>query len=79
MANIKILLEPNETQLDADHALQKALEHHSSGGAHDDEAFDDPAMVDMAQRLEQLHSKIYADMIREIIEALDSEYSDGSF
>ena len=78
MAKVKILLESGETQLDADHALQKALEHHSSGSAHDDEAFDDPAMVDLAARLELEHSKMYASMLREIMDVIDEEYSDGT-
>lgn len=76
MSKVKILLEPGETQLDADHALQKALEHHSSGSAHDEEAFDDPAMVDLSQRLEQNHAKMYTGMMREILEVIDEEYSD---
>jgi hypothetical protein len=79
MAKVKILLEPGESQLDADHALQKALEHHSQGSAHDDESFDDPAMVDLAQRLESDHSKMYIEMMREILDVLDEEYSsDGN-
>lgn len=78
MPKVKILLEPGETQLDADNALQKALEFHSSGSAHDEEAFDDPAMVDLSQRLEQDHIKMYADMMREIIGAIDEEFSDGT-
>lgn len=77
MAKVKILLEPGENELDADAAIQKALEFHSSGEAHSEEAFDDHAMVHMAQRLEQTHDKIYAEMIREIQEELDKEYSSG--
>lgn len=76
MPKITVLLEHNEDELDADHALQKALEFHSSGDAHDQDAFDDPAMVDLSNRLEQTHSKIYGEMIREIIGVLDEEYSD---
>lgn len=79
MPRVKILLEPGETELDADNALQKALEHQSSGGAHDDEAFDDPAMVDLSQRLEQDHSKMYSAMMREILEVIDEEFTDGTF
>lgn len=76
MSKVKILLEPGETQLDADNALQKALEHHSTGAAHDEEAFDDPAMVDLAHRLEIDHAKMYANMMREILEVIDEEYTD---
>lgn len=78
MAKVKILLEPGETELDADIAIQKAFDYHSSGDAHIEEAFDDPAMVHTAQRLEEIHEKIYIEMIREITEQLDKEYSDGS-
>jgi len=77
MAKVKILLEPGETQLDADHALQKALELHSSGDIHQEDAFGDPAMHDLSQRLDHEHTKMYANMIREIIDALDAEYTDG--
>lgn len=77
MAKVKILLEPGETQLDADNAIQKALEYHSSGEVHDDEPFDDPAMVHMAQRMEDIHTRIYADMVREISNVLDEEFSHG--
>lgn len=77
MARVKILLESGETELDADQALQKALDHHTGGGAHDEEAFDDPAMVHMAERLEDAHNRIYNDMIREISGVLDEGYSHG--
>lgn len=75
---VKIILEDGESELDAANSLQKALEFHSSGAAHDDESFDDPAMVDMARKMEEIHSRIYTDMIREINELLDEEYSNGS-
>lgn len=78
MAKVKILLEKGEDQLDADHALQKALELHTSGEIHQGELFDDSAMVHTAQRMEEIHSRIYAEMIREINELLDEEYSDGN-
>lgn len=78
MSRVKILLEPGETELDAAHDLQKALEFQSSGAAHDDQAFDDPAMVDLAQRLESDHSKMYTNMMREILDVIDEEFSDGS-
>lgn len=75
MAKVKILLEPGESQLDAECALQKALEYHSSGSSHDEEAFDDPAMVDLSQRLENDHAKMYSEMMREILDVIDGEYS----
>lgn len=78
MSRVKILLEPGETELDVAHDLQKALEFQTSGQSHDEEAFDDPAMVDLANRLEQDHSRMYAAMMREILDAIDGEFSDGS-
>jgi|APLow6443716910_1056828.scaffolds.fasta_scaffold387033_2 hypothetical protein len=77
MAKVKILLEKGETELDADQALQKALEFHSSGDAHDEETFEDPAMVHMSGRMEEIGQKIYAEMVREIQDVLDKEYSHG--
>lgn len=78
MAKVKILLEPGETELDADAAIQKALEFHATGEAHSEETFDDPAMAHLIQRLEEAHSKVYSEMIREISEVLDQEFSDGN-
>lgn len=78
MPRVKILLDPGETEIEAAEAIQKAFEFQSSGQAHDEEAFDDPAMVDLANRLEQDHAKMYAAMMREILEVVDAEYSDGS-
>lgn len=78
MAKVKILLEPGESELDAAHAIQKALDFQSSGSAHDTEVFDDPAMVHMAQRMEEIHAKIYTEMVREITAVLDEEYTHGS-
>lgn len=78
MAKVKIILEKGEDQLDADYALQKALELHTTGEIHQGEHFEDPAMVHAAQRAEEIHDRIYKDMIREINELLDQEYSDGN-
>lgn len=78
MPKVKIILEEGEDQLDADYALQKALELHTSGEIHQAELFDDPAMVHTAQRMENIHSRIYTDMIREINELLEKEYSNGN-
>jgi hypothetical protein len=74
---VKILLEQGETIADADQALFKALSHHASGDAHDGEAFEDPAMVHLSQRLEEMHANMYVAMTREIEAVLDEEYSHG--
>lgn len=77
MPKVKIVLEHGEDQIDADHALQKALELHSSGEIHDQQLFDDPAMVHVAQRMSDVYSIIYSDMVREINTILDEEYQYG--
>ena len=74
MANVKILLEKGETELDAHVALSKALDLHNSGDIHQRESFDDAAMVDASQRMEKVHKDMYADMIQEIQDELDKEY-----
>jgi hypothetical protein len=77
MADVKIILEKGETQQEAEEALLKALNSHSSGDIHFTESFEDPAMVDATHKMEKMHKDMYNEMIREINEALDDEYSDG--
>lgn len=74
MAKIKVILEKGETQADADAALLKALNHHSSGDVHT-ESFDDPAMIDSTHVMKSEYDKIYVDMIQEINDELDKEFS----
>lgn len=74
MAKVKIILEKGETQHDAEQALVKALNHHSSGDVHSSHSFQDAAMVDTANRMEEIYKKIHQDMIQEIGEALDEDY-----
>ena len=76
MPKVRIYLDPGETELDAAHALQKALDVQSSGAAHDEETFDDPAMNHVADRMEEIHARIYTDMLREISDVLDEEVSE---
>lgn len=71
---VKVLLDKNEDELDAHIALEKALNLHTSGDIHIRESFDDPAMVDLSQRMNSIHEDIYQDMIREINEELDKEF-----
>jgi hypothetical protein len=75
MAKVKIFLEPGETERDAEDSLLKAINHHNSGDAHSESGFQDPAMQDVANKLVNAHSKIYHDMLQEIFEVLDKEYS----
>lgn len=76
MARIKVILEPGETQLDVDNAMEKALAFHTNGDVHSEQSFDDPAMDHVAQRMRDAHSRMYAEMIREISDVLDEEYSE---
>lgn len=75
MAKVKIELEKGETELDAHIALSKALDIHNTGDNHTLESFEDPAMLDLSQRLDKIHDDIYKDMMDEIIMELDKEYS----
>ena len=76
MAKVKIILEKGETDRDAEDALLKAITSHNTGEAHV-EGFDDPAMNDVTNKMEELHKKMYQEMLEEINEALDSEYRNG--
>lgn len=74
MSKVKIFLEPGETIQEAEDSLLKALNHHNDGGVHSAQTFDDPAMVSVERKMEQLHSKIYQEMMQEIFETLDKDY-----
>ena len=78
MAKVKILLEPGETLRDAEDSLAKALAHHNSGDVHSSHSFQDPAMVAVSKEIIQIHDRIYQDMLSEIFEALDKDYSSGN-
>jgi len=72
---VKIQLNKNQTIEDAEELLFKALDLHRSGDIHLLESFDDPAMIDVSQRMEKIYEDIYKDMMDEIIEALGDDYS----
>lgn len=75
MAKVKIFLEPGETLREAEDSIFKAMEHHNTGDVHSSDTFQDPAMDSVADRMVSVHSKIYQEMLQEIFEALDQEYS----
>jgi hypothetical protein len=75
MAKVKIYVQENETLEEAEENIQKALQYHSSGEAHDEDSYEDPAMKSLTSRLEALHSETYNNVIREVIEALDKDYT----
>lgn len=77
MARVKILLDQNEDQLDADLAINKAFNLHASGAVHDQEKFNDPAVQHALEQVVDAYAKMYAQLLREISAVLDEEFSDG--
>jgi hypothetical protein len=73
MAKIKIFLDKDETQREAEDLLFKALNHHNSGNAHS-ESFEDPAMTDVVNRSQELYTKISQEMMQEIQDTLEQDY-----
>lgn len=69
---IKIERPAGMSQEEAENALYKALSMPREGNAHQD-SFQDPAMQDVANTMEQLHSQISEDMLEEILTELDKE------
>lgn len=78
MAKVKIFLEPGETTRDAEDSLLKALVHHNSGEVHSSHKFEDPAMIAVSDKMTQLHDTIYKEMLAEIFEELDKDYTSGN-
>ena len=76
MAKIKVELEKGETIEEVENKLIKALDFHRNGDVHKEE-FHDPAMHDLASQIERQHRDMFAEMLDEILNALDSEYQDG--
>ena len=74
MAKVKIYLDKGETIQDAEEQLSKALALHSTGDVHVEESFDDPAMIHAQEEMENIHKKVYDDMIAEIMEIINGEY-----
>lgn len=72
---VKIILEKHETMEEAEETLYKALDLHRTGDIHLQESFDDPAMIDVSQRMEKIYEDIYKEMMEEITDALDEDYS----
>ncbi len=70
MAKVKIYLSPGETMQEAEETLQKAMDFHNNGEAHVQE------FQSVANKMEDLHRKMYQDMLREIFDALDQEYAE---
>lgn len=78
MAKVKIFVGKNETVEDVEDSLVKAFNFHASGDVHDADSFEDPAMNDLALKLQNMHQAMYEEAIKEICEVLDQDYSNGN-
>jgi hypothetical protein len=78
VGKIKIFVEDNESQLEVEESLHKALEFHSSGDVHETELFEDAGAQDLLNKLELLHKNLYIQILNEIYEALDEDYTNGN-
>ena len=76
MAKIKILVGKNETIESAEDMLFKAMDMHRTGEIHKEE-FHDPAMRDLSQQIEAKHREMFKDLLEEVLNVIDSEYTNG--
>lgn len=76
---VKFYLKKDEDKFQAEDKLYKALGIHRNGDIHEDEKFVDPAMNDLENKLALEHKQIYSEMMQEIFDELDKEYTDGNF
>lgn len=77
MTTVKIIPAKGETIEEAEEKLYKALHAQREGDLLHRESFDDPAMADLNQRVIKEHVDMYEELIREVMEILDGEYSDN--
>ena len=77
MAKIQIFLDKDETPEQAEDLLFKAIESQRNGELHQDE-FSDPAMKNALDRMEKIYKDNYAELLQEIMQALDEEYDNGN-
>jgi vacuolar-type H+-ATPase subunit E/Vma4 len=77
MAKVKIYLDKNETQEDAEMQLRKDLDFHDNGDIHERQDYVDPAMQHLMDKLEALHQDMYEELIQEVIREIEKEYEDG--
>lgn len=76
MTRVKIIVEKGETPDEAEEKLYKAMNSHRTGDLHTED-FSDPAMKDLVQQMQKKHEDLYIDMMRDIMDLLDEEYSNG--
>ena len=75
MAKLKVFLEKNETIEDAKELIKKAL---NGPHSHESEDYEDLAMEELFNTITREYEVMHENMVREINEALDSEFEDGS-
>ena len=76
--NVKITLEKGETIEQAEEKLYKALDSHRNGDLHTED-FTDPAMKDLIDKMLRMHDQTYQELLQEIFDELDKEYSNDNF
>lgn len=69
MAKVKIILNKGESILKVNNDLRKALEYQEKGDAHK-EAFEDPAIKDLYERLLKSHQEMFEKMLQEVAKIL---------
>lgn len=77
MADVKITLKKGETELDALEQLHKAYQYHAAGEGHED-AFHDSAPRDAFNKMINLHTKMQEKLMKEILDLLEEEVSNGN-
>lgn len=76
MATVKVILEKGETPEQAEELLFRAFEAQRNGDIHGEE-FNDPAMMDLLARMEEIHKREYDLMLQEIFQVIEEEHSNG--
>lgn len=75
VTKVRIIPGKDETIEQAEEKLYKALNSHRTGEIHTED-FTDPAMKDLVETMTDAHTKAYNELLQEIFEILDKEYSD---
>jgi hypothetical protein len=78
MSKIKIILDKDESLEEAELDIIKAFSHQRSGDVHENESFQDPAMIDIFDQMKILHQDIYDQLIKDVCKALDEDYTNGN-
>lgn len=74
MKKIKIIAPKGMTAADIEEYLESAVELKKSEKVHMTESFEDPAMIDLSERVIAEFTKQYDEMLTEISAVLEKEY-----